>query len=76
MAQTLRHAAQLAQLSSQVELPALARLAVAFATAVTTWDHNWRSRKVLKALEPHELSDVGLSRAEARREANKRFYQR
>ncbi len=76
MSPALSHPAQLAHLATQAELPALARLAVAFAVVVTKWDHNWRSRNALKRLEAHELDDVGLSPAAARREANKRFYQR
>ncbi|MEL6640155.1 MAG: DUF1127 domain-containing protein [Pseudomonadota bacterium] len=76
MSPTTHHPAQLALLAAQSELPALARIAVTVAVVVTKWDMNWRTRKTLAKLEPHELSDVGLTPQEARREANKRFYQR
>ena len=70
------HPDQLALLNSQPRLPALAQIAVTVAVVVTKWDMRWRTRKALARLETHELSDIGLTPAEARREANKRFYQR
>lgn len=70
------HHAQIALLNSQAELPTLARICVTAAVIVTKWDMNWRTRKALGRLEPYELDDIGLSPLEARREANKRFYQR
>lgn len=76
MSPIARQPAQLALLASQAELPLLARVAVDVAVVVTKWDMNWRTRKALSKLDPHELSDVGLTAQEARREANKRFYQR
>ncbi|MEL6571125.1 MAG: DUF1127 domain-containing protein [Pseudomonadota bacterium] len=76
MSPITRHPAQLALLAAQTELPPLARIAVDVAVMVTKWDMNWRTRKALSKLEPHELSDVGLTPREARREADKRFYQR
>ena len=70
------HPDQLALLNAQARLPALAQVAVNVAVVVTKWDMNRRTRKALGRLEAHELSDIGLTPAEARREANKRFYQR
>lgn len=70
------HPAQLALLNSQAQLPTLARVAVTVAVMATKWDMNWRTRKALGRLDPYELDDIGLSSAEAKREANKRFYQR
>jgi len=70
------HPAQLAMLSEQVQLPTLARLSVTFAVIVTKWDMNRRTRLALKQLTPDELRDVGITPAQARHEANKRFYQR
>ena len=76
MSPIAHHPAQLALLAAQTELPALARIAVTVAVLVTKWDMNWRTRKALGRLDSHELSDIGLTPQEARREANKRFYQR
>ena len=70
------HPAQLSLLNTQARLPVLAQVAVTVAVLVTKWDMNWRTRKALGRLEPHELSDIGLTPKEAAREANKRFYQR
>lgn len=70
------HPAQLALLNSQAELPTLARVAVTVAVLVTKWDMNWRTRKALGRLDHHQLDDIGLTPREAKREADKRFYQR
>lgn len=35
----------------------------------------WRSRRQLLKLEPHELDDIGITRAEAEREAAKGFFE-
>jgi uncharacterized protein YjiS (DUF1127 family) len=70
------HPAQLALLNSQAQLPTLARVAVTVAVMATKWDMNWRTRKALGRLELHELDDIGLDSRVAKREANKRFYQR
>lgn len=70
------HPAQLALLNAQAELPTLARVAVTVAVLVTKWDMNARTRKALARLDAHELQDIGLTPHEAKREADKRFYQR
>ena len=70
------HPAQLALLNGQAQLPTAARVAVTVAVLVTKWDMNRRTRKALARLDGHELLDIGLSPSEAKREADKRFYQR
>jgi uncharacterized protein YjiS (DUF1127 family) len=70
------HPAQLALLNGQAQLPTLARVAVTVAVMLTKWDMNWRTRKALGRLDPHELDDIGMCPRTAAREANKRFYQR
>jgi len=76
MTRIVTHAADLALLKAHKELPTLATLAVKVAVVVTQWHMHWRTRRTLRGLTAHELQDVGLTPAEARREANKRFYQR
>ena len=76
MSSNALHPAQLALLNSQAQLPTLARVAVTVAVLATKWDMNWRTRKALSRLDPHELDDIGLSPRDADREANKAFYQR
>jgi len=39
------------------------------------WLHTSRSRQTLDELDDHMLRDIGLTRAEARREAEKFFWQ-
>ena len=68
--------AQLALLNGQAQLPTLARVAVAVAVVATKWDMNKRTRRALSRLDPCELTDIGVTKHEAAREANKRFYQR
>ena len=70
------HPAQLSLLNAQASLPTLAQICVTAAVAVTVWDMRRKTRKSLARLEPHELRDVGLTAPQARREANKAFYQR
>lgn len=41
---------------------------------VTKWVQNYRSRKALARLTNDELKDIGISRAEARLEAEKPFW--
>jgi len=43
---------------------------------VAKWGVRQRTRTHLKELSPHLLEDVGLTEAQARYEANKRFWQR
>lgn len=39
------------------------------------WARNWRTRRALARLDPARLVDIGLSVAEARREARRPFWQ-
>ncbi len=38
------------------------------------WHERSLQRRALRALEPHELADIGITRAEALREADKPFW--
>lgn len=67
---------QLQQLDRHVRLPALATLFVLLALVVTKWAMRARTRAQLRDLPPHILEDIGVTEAEARREADKRFWQR
>ncbi|MEM1100578.1 MAG: DUF1127 domain-containing protein [Pseudomonadota bacterium] len=67
---------QLQQLDRHVRLPALATLFVLLALVVTKWAMRARTRAQLRDLPSHILEDIGVTEAEARREADKRFWQR
>lgn len=43
--------------------------------AVSRWIVSSRSRQTLEGLDEHLLKDIGLTRAEAQREADKFFWQ-
>ena len=73
MTQTMT-ANTLTHLSARQEIPFLATLAIRFAGLVTAWDTRHRTRKRLKSLEWHLVSDIGLTRAEAMKEAQKPFW--
>ncbi|WP_146345363.1 DUF1127 domain-containing protein [Falsiphaeobacter marinintestinus] len=62
-------------LTTSPRLPLIAAVAIRFASVVTEWEHNRRTRHVLKHLDNHMLEDVGLTPAEARREAARPFWQ-
>ena len=64
----------LSHLSARQEIPLMATLAIRFAGLVTTWDTRHRSRKKLKSLEWHLVSDIGRTLAEAMNEARKPFW--
>lgn len=68
--------AQITDLSREAHLPKLARWAMVFAVYVTKWDANYRSRRQLGRLEPHMLDDIGRSKTQAIREAQKPFWER
>ncbi|MEL6551207.1 MAG: DUF1127 domain-containing protein [Pseudomonadota bacterium] len=67
---------QLKQLDRHVRLPALATLFVLLALVVTKWAMRAQTRAQLRDLPSHILEDIGVTEAEARREADKRFWQR
>lgn len=67
--------ARLRKLENAPRLPALAALLVLLAVQVTKWSIQSRTRVHLNQLDEHMLNDIGISRADARREANKGFWQ-
>jgi uncharacterized protein YjiS (DUF1127 family) len=42
--------------------------------SLLTWWQRWRQRRALADLDDHRLEDIGISRAEAAREARKPFW--
>ncbi|MCB1341335.1 MAG: DUF1127 domain-containing protein [Pseudooceanicola sp.] len=64
----------LALLAASPRLPVLAVVALRFAGAVTQWDQRQRSRRALAGLDDHMLKDVGLTHAQARKEAKRPFW--
>ncbi len=74
MAHPLTHDALL-RLNAAHKLPVLAALAVRFANVVVSWETRRRTRLHLKDLDDHLLRDIGLTRAEARTEASRLFWQ-
>ena len=68
--------AQIMDLSRETHLPKLARWAMVFAVYVTKWDSAFRSRRQLGRLEQHHLDDIGRSKEQAIREAERAFWER
>lgn len=68
------HPAQIAILSREQPLPALATWAVVFAVLVTKWDMRIRTRRALRRLEAHELDDIGMTAAQASAQAHRPFW--
>jgi uncharacterized protein YjiS (DUF1127 family) len=58
----------------QPVLPVLAVVAVKFAVCLTLWTTRRHTRAALRQLEPWQLADVGLTPAEASREASRVFW--
>ncbi|MCB1350910.1 MAG: DUF1127 domain-containing protein [Geminicoccaceae bacterium] len=65
---------RLAFLDAQAPLPALANVALAVAVIVTKWSIRRKTRKALGRLEPHHLKDIGMTKAQAWREAALPFW--
>jgi uncharacterized protein YjiS (DUF1127 family) len=57
------------------QLPPLSVAALRMVVLIAKWEERRQTRKALKHLDAHLLDDVGLSRADARRELNRRFWQ-
>jgi uncharacterized protein YjiS (DUF1127 family) len=38
------------------------------------WHTNWKTRRLLAELDPHQLKDIGVSRGDALEEARKPFW--
>jgi len=72
--QTMTNKALL-QLTASPTLPLVAAIAVRFAGLVTTWDKRSRTRNQLKSLSDQQLEDIGVTYAQARKEAARRFWQ-
>ncbi|WP_370583999.1 DUF1127 domain-containing protein [Motiliproteus sp. SC1-56] len=49
-------------------------MSVSLRQRLRRWYQNWRTRKQLLGLTPHELKDIGISRGEALEEASKPFW--
>ncbi|SEF74765.1 DUF1127 domain-containing protein [Vibrio hangzhouensis] len=47
-----------------------------FLIVVRQWHQNYRSRKALAELSDHLLDDIGVTRAEAREESQRNFWNR
>lgn len=56
-------------------LPPLSRMAVSLALTIAAWELRHRTRKHLKNLPQHMLSDIGLDAMRAEQEAAKPFWQ-
>jgi len=67
-------ALDLTALSARPTLAPLARVAVKLAVVLMTWDEAYRTRQQLKHMTDTQLMDVGLTRAEALREARRGFW--
>lgn len=61
-------------LAEQARLPVLADLALRLASLVALWAHRAGTRRALREMEDWQLRDIGLSAAEAQREARKPFW--
>ena len=64
----------LTALSARPTLAPLARGAVKLAVVVMTWDEAYRTRQQLKQMTDEQLRDIGITRAEAMREASRGFW--
>ncbi|MGR3803959.1 DUF1127 domain-containing protein [Marinibacterium profundimaris] len=64
----------LSPFATSPRLPLTALFAVKLAAVIVQWDHRKRSRNHLSRLEDHMLEDIGMTRAEARKEASRPFW--
>lgn len=64
----------LSPLTAATRLPLTAVFAVKVAALITQWDHRHRSRNALRTLDDYMLEDVGLTRAQAHKEAQRPFW--
>ena len=74
MTQTMT-ARTLSHLTATQTLPLVAAIAICFAGLVTEWNKRHRTRAKLKTLDDHLLQDIGITYAQARTEAARRFWQ-
>ena len=59
---------------SRRPLPPISAVALRFVVVLTKWDERRRTRRSLGALDPHLLQDIGLTKGEARLEAERPFW--
>jgi uncharacterized protein YjiS (DUF1127 family) len=57
-------------------LPPLSVAALRMVVLIAKWEERHQTRKALNHLDAHLLDDVGLSRADVRRELNRQVWQR
>jgi uncharacterized protein YjiS (DUF1127 family) len=62
-------------LNASPRLSLVAALAVEFAGYVTRWHMTYRTRVELSLLDDHLLEDIGVTQAQARKEASRPFWQ-
>jgi uncharacterized protein YjiS (DUF1127 family) len=55
-------------------LPSPVQALVRLADVVATWERRARERKSLQEMSPHLLNDLGITRLDANREAEKPFW--
>jgi uncharacterized protein YjiS (DUF1127 family) len=60
---------------AQRSLPPVATVVFALAVTVLKWEQRRQTRRALKHLDKHMLTDIGLSHDEARMECKKAFWQ-
>ena len=67
---------RLRTLENAPRIPVPAAILVAAAVMIVKWSNRQRTRQQLKQLDHRMLTDIGVSEAQARIEADKRFWQR
>ncbi len=60
-----------AELGALGPLPVAAQVALRVAYEISLWSHHARSRRALRALDARLLDDIGMTRAQAERQACK-----
>ena len=63
-----------ASTQSLPSLPSPAGVLVRVAAVLTAWERRARERRTLAEMPEHMLKDLGISRVDARREADKPFW--
>ncbi|WP_425050673.1 DUF1127 domain-containing protein [Psychromarinibacter sp. S121] len=59
---------------SRRPLPPFSAAALRFVVMLVKWDERRRTRRSLGTLDPHLLDDIGVTRGEARTEAERPFW--
>lgn len=63
-----------AETRSLPSLPSPANVLVRLADIIVAWERRARERRTLAEMSTHMLKDLGISRVDARREAEKPFW--